>query len=361
MENDQQVMRESASAADAAAEVISPSEELTEEVSVPLAKSRRGPKKSNNGQHGLGYRFKKHLGLLWFVLPAVIISFIFSYIPMLGILFAFKDGAEFNLTTGDVMYNLTHGGWTITNFTEIFANKDFLLSVGNTLLINVIRLVLCFPLSIIIAIQLSELKSQTLAKVILIIISIPNFLSWAIVVGIWAGLFDPDFGFLGQAVATYMKQIEGNIMGNDSWFKVFVVALSAWKSAGWGCILYYSAIASIDKTYYESATLEGANKIQKIWYLTLPSIMPTIALTLVLNISGMMATGFEQIWTMMRINSETTLTQITLDTYIYRISIVERGNLPFATALGVFNGIIGLSLMLIGNAITTKTMKRGLW
>ena len=360
MENNQQVMNET-TAADAAVEVISPSGDLVGDESVlPLEELQRKPKKSPK-KDGLLYRFKKHRSLLWFVLPAVIVSFIFSYIPMLGILFAFKDARYFSLTTGDVMYNLTHGGWTFVNFTEIFANPDFLLSVGNTLLINVFRLLLCFPFSIIIAIQLSELKNQSVAKVILIIISIPNFLSWAIVIGIWAGLFDPDFGFFGQAVTAHMKNIRGNLMGNDSWFKVFVVALSAWKSAGWGCILYYSACASIDKTYYESATLEGANKIQKIWYLTLPSIMPTIALTLVLNISGMMATGFEQIWTMMQINSETTLTQITLDTYIYRISIVERGNIPFATALGVFNGLIGLALMLIGNAITSKTMKRGLW
>ena len=340
---------EKAPAADAAA-AISPQELAAE--SIPLVEKKRNPKKDGKGNELL-HRFKKHFSLLWFVLPAFVVSFIFSYIPMLGILFAFKDGSQFSLTTGDVIYNLTHGGWTFVNFTSIFSNPDFLLSIGNTLIINVVRLLLCFPFSIIIAIQLSELKSQTLAKVILIIISIPNFLSWAIVVGIWAGLFDADFGFLGQIV--------GNLMAQESWFKVLVVALSAWKSAGWGCILYYSAIASIDKTYYESATLEGANKLQKIWFLTIPSIMPTIALTLVLNISGMLATGFEQIWTMMQINSETTLTQVTLDTYIYRISIVERGNLPFATAVGVFNGLIGLSLMLIGNAITTKTMKRGLW
>lgn len=349
MENNQQVM-DNASAADAAVGV-SPSDELAAE-SIPLVEQKRKPQKNGKGSE-LRRRFKKHFSLLWFVVPAFVISFIFSYIPMLGILFAFKDGSQFNLTTGDVMYNLTHGGWTVVNFIEIFSNPDFLLSIGNTLIINVFRLILCFPFSIIIAIQLSELKSQALAKVILIIISIPNFLSWAIVVGIWAGLFDADFGFLGQMM--------GNLMAKESWFKPLVVALSAWKSAGWGCILYYSAIASIDKTYYESATLEGANKIQKIWYLTIPSILPTIALTLVLNISGMLATGFEQIWTMMQINSETTLTQITLDTYIYRISIVERGNLPFATALGVFNGAIGLALMLIGNYITTKTMKRGLW
>ena len=298
-------------------------------------------------------RIKKYRKILFFLIPAAAFTLIFSYIPMLGILFAFK-GPEFNLTKGDVLYNLTHGSWTFANFGNIFVDNSFWRGVGNTLIINVIRLLICFPLSIIIAVQLSELKNQTLSKVILIILTIPNFLSWAIVIGIWSGILHPDTGVLGQ--------ITGHIMAQDAWFKPLAVFFSAWKGAGWGCILFYSAIVAIDKTYYESATLEGANRLQKMWYLTLPSIMPTIALMLVLNISGMMATGFEQIYTMMQVNAGVlTDSQIVLDTYIYEISVVNRTSVPFATALGVFNGAIALALMLIGNAITTKTMKRGLW
>ena len=152
-----------------------------------------------------------------------------------------------------------------------------------------------------------------------------------------------------------------NIMADNGWFKPLVVFLSAWKGAGWGCILFYSAIVSIDKTYYESATLEGANRLQKTWYLTIPSILPTIALMLVLNISGMMAVGFEQVYTMMKQNTSLIDSQITLDTYLYEISIVKPSDIPFATSLGVLNGLIALVLMLVGNKITSKTLKRGLW
>ena len=332
-------------------------ETAVEELAPAVETEGRAASKSPDEKKGFWkdqwQRVKKHHRLLWFLLPAATITLIFSYLPMFGILFAFK-GPEFDLTKADVMYNLTHGSWTFRNFVAIFYDESFIKAVGNTLLINLLRLAICFPLSIIIAVMLSELKNQTLAKVILIILTIPNFLSWAIVIGIWAGFLNPDFGILGK--------VTGFIMGQNEWFKALVVFFSAWKSAGWGCILYYSAIASIDKTYYEAATLEGANKLQKMWYLTLPSIMPTIALTLVLNISGMMATGFEQIYTMMKINpGELMDAQIVLDTYIYNISIVNRTNVPFATALGVFNGLIGLTLMLVGNAITSKTMKRGLW
>ena len=297
-------------------------------------------------------RIKKYRTLLWFLLPAALFTLVFSYFPMLGILFAFK-GPGFNLTKGDVIWNLTNGTWTLSNFSAIFVDTKFWDAVGNTLVINIVRLVFCFPLSIIVAVQLSELKNQQLSKIILIIISIPNFLSWAIVIGIWSGLLNPDIGVLGR--------ITGHIMADNNWFKALAVLFSAWKGAGWGCILYYSAIMSIDKTFYESATLEGANRLQKMWYLTIPSIMPTIALTLVLNISGMMAAGFEQIYTMMQVSSDLVDKQIILDTYLYELSIVNRENVPFATALGVFNGLIALVLMLVGNKITTKTMKRGLW
>lgn len=321
---------------------------------VIAVKKRGASSKQPSGYWGSQWqRIKKYRKLLWFLLPAMLVSLVFAYLPMFGILFAFK-GPEFDLTKADVMYNLTHGSWTFGNFIDIFYDESFVKAVGNTLLINVLRLAICFPLSILIAVQLSELKNQGLAKAILIIICIPNFLSWAIVIGIWAGFLDPDIGVLGQ--------ITGHIMGQSAWFKPLVVFFSAWKSAGWGCILYYSAIVAIDKTYYESATLEGANKLQKMWYLTIPSILPTIALTLVLNISGMMATGLEQIYTMMQVNpGELTNSQIVLDTYIYTISCVNKDNVPFATALGIFNGLIGLTLMLVGNAITSKTLKRGLW
>ena len=330
--------------------------EAAGEEAVPTVEPK---KKAGGGDKKGGFwreewkRIKKYRSLLWFLIPAVAISLLFAYVPMAWIIFAFKDTYAIRKGFG---YNLTHGGWTFQNFVDIFARKEFALAVGNTLLINVLRLAICFPLSILIAVQLSDLKSQALAKIILIILTIPNFLSWAIVIGIWSGLFDPQFGFIGKEIGDFL-------LGKNEWFKPLVVLFSAWKGAGWGCILYYSAIVSIDKTYYESATLEGANKLQKMWYLTLPSILPTIALTLVLNISSMMATGFEQIWTMMQVNAgKLKNSQVVLDTYIYDMSLGSGiTNLPFATALGVFNGLIGLTLMLVGNAITSKTMKRGLW
>lgn len=306
-------------------------------------------------------RVKKYRKVLWFILPAAMFTLIFSYIPMLGLLFSFK-GADFNLIHGTVLSNLFSGEWTFRNYLDIFVDNSFYAAVGNTLLINIIKLLICFPLSIIIAVQLADLKNQTLSKTILIIICLPNFLSWAIVIGIWSGILDSQGGALNELfVRLGFIDADYFLMGKNEWFKFFVIFLSAWKGAGWGSIMFYAAIMAIDKSFYESATLEGANKLQKTWYLTIPAIMSTIALMLVLNISGMMAAGFEQIYTMMQLNADFETTQITLDTYLYTISVVNRTNIPFATALGVFNGLIALILMLVGNAITTKTLHRSLW
>ncbi len=329
-----------------AGELSPPQEALSEPVTATAKQQKDGGFWADQWK-----RIKKYRYVLWFIIPAAFFSLFFSYVPMLGILFAFKK--EYS-SVGDLMWNVINQPWTVMKFAEIFRNAEIGHAVVNTLIINVIRLGICFPLSIVIAVMLSELKSQTLAKVILIIITIPNFLSWAIVIGIWSGMFASGFGLIGR--------FTGNLMTDNAWFKPLVIFLSAWKGAGWGCILYYSAIMAIDKTYYESATLEGANRLQKMWYLTIPSILPTIALTLVLNISGMMAVGFEQVWTMMKGNTDLINSQMTLDTYIYNISIAHGADdIPFATAVGVVNGAIALILMLVGNKITTKTLKRGLW
>lgn len=306
-------------------------------------------------------RFKKYRKVLWFIIPAALFTFVFSYIPMLGILFAFKEPTRFGMDWGreGLWDAITNSYWTFSNFSDIF-NEKFFIAVGNTLLINVIRLVICFPLSIFIAVQLSELKSQFMAKVVLIIICIPNFLSWSVVVATWAGLLDSQGGALNELlVALHFNQSNNPLMQQVGLYKFFVIFLSAWKGSGWGCIMFYAGIIAIDKSFYESATLEGANRLHKMWYLTIPMIIPTIALMLVLNISGMLATGLEVILPLYDMIGGVE-SQLTLDYYLYEVSIVNT-NVTMGSALGVFNGLVSLTLMLVGNKITTKTLHRGLW
>ena len=293
-----------------------------------------------------------------------IISLIFSYVPMLGVSFAFKDSLFDSAMrkNASILGALIQSNWTFDTFVSIF-NDTFWDALKNSVIINVIKLVLVFPLSIIIAIQLSEIKNQKLAKLILIILCIPNFLSWTVVVKCWTNFFDPEIGFLGKMLVGATNG--EHITYYEASFKPLFIFYAAWKGAGWGSILYYAAITSIDKSYYESATIDGANKIQKALKLTVPSIAGTIALMLVMNISGFTSVGLEQVKLMLDTGQASAYysTQMTLDLYIWELSIGQGAGVSYvqAAAVGVFNGLVGLTLMLVGNWLTTRTLKRGLW
>ena len=305
--------------------------------------------------------FKRNKSILWFIIPAALFTIVFSYIPMFGVLFAFKDPAfDSAMRRGaDVIGALKYSNWTLETFKSIF-NDNFWLSLWNSVQINLIKLVFVFPLSILIAIQLSEIKNQKLSKLILIIICIPNFLSWTVVIKSWTSFFDPDIGFLGKILSRWTNGY--SITFYEASFKPLFVFYSAWKGAGWGSILYYAAIMSVDKSYYESATIDGANKFQKAVYLTIPAIGGTIALMLVMMFSGFTGVGLEQLKLMLDPTNYIDAQQ-TLDYYIYELSIGQGAGVSYvqAAALGVFNGLVGLLLLLGGNALTTKTLRRGLW
>lgn len=308
--------------------------------------------------------FLKNKNILWFLIPAVIFSLVFSYVPMLGVSFAFKDQLfdKAMRSNASILGAMIESNWTFDTFASIF-NDTFWDALKNSAIINLIKLLLVFPLSILIAIQLSEIKNQKLAKLILIILCIPNFLSWTVVVKCWTNFFDPEIGFLGKMLSGVTNG--EHITYYEQSFKPLFIFYAAWKGAGWGSILYYAAITSIDKSYYESATLDGANKIQKALRLTIPSIGGTIALMLVLSISGFTSVGLEQVKLMLDTGQAASYyqTQMTLDLYIWELSIGQGAGVSYvqAAAVGVFNGLVGLSLMLLGNFLTTKTLKRGLW
>lgn len=309
----------------------------------------------------LRMQFRKYRHIFWFILPALLITLFWGYIPMIGTLIAFRT--KFDLTgfyTPLGSFFDPTAGWTLSQFSHIFRDSEFLVALQNTLTISFLKIFICFPLSIVIALLLSEMQNQGAAKLILIIICLPNFLSWPVVNGIWENLLSISGGLVNNFLVKIGILDEPFwFYGSREWFKPLAVFLSAWKGAGWGSIMFYASIMSIDKTYYEAATLEGAGKIRKIWSLTLPAIMPMIALMLVMNITYILDAGFEQIFTMM--TPETRYTQQILGTYLYDISIVNQSNIPFAVALGVFNGAVATFFMLGGNALCKKTLGRGLW
>ncbi len=314
-------------------------------------------------------RAKKHKSIIWFVIPAVIIALCLAYVPMIGILFSFKADIrpaywmhDFfctgcgNSYCGGIGFD---NGWTFSHYANIFTDEYFGKAVFNTLQISFLKLVIIFPLTILFAIMLSEIKSQKFSKLVLILACLPNFISWPVALGIFENIFGQQNGLLN----TFLYMINSNHSPVDffsEWYLGLVIFFAAWKSIGWGSIMYYAAIVSIDKSYYEAATIDGASKIQKIRYLTIPSLVPLIALMLVMNITYIMDAGFDQIYTMLKmIPSQTNEYQI-LGTYIFNL-LQSGASYPFTVALSVFNGVIALVLMLGGNGLVKKFLNRSLW
>lgn len=320
--------------------------------------------------HRLGEKIKKYASIFWFILPAAFLAFLFGYIPLIFILAAFKS--DFVLAINTPLQELFRNNWSFVQFTKIFGENGemFGLAVSNTLIINVIKIFLVFPFSILLAIMLSEVKSTFLSKLILIILCLPNFLSWPTVIGIFNNLFRDQNGVINNIlmkigfISSPIYWFGDNIGGAEGFnlFKFFAILMDAWKGSGWNSIMFYTAIMSIDKSYYEASELDGANKVQQIWYLTLPSIFPIIALMFIMNITYILSSGFEEINLLANISDPNLKERMkTLDVYLYEVSLGEGADMSFATALGLFNSTVSLIFMLTGNKIAKKFLHRGLW
>ena len=210
------------------------------------------------------------------------------------------------------------------------------------------------------ALLLADIKSAAMSKFVLIVLCLPNFLSWTMTVGIWANVMSPTDGMLNNFLCDIgILKEPFDFFGSNPWFKPLVIFLKVWKGTGWSSIIFYAAIASIDKSFFEAATLDGASKFQKILWITLPTIVPVIGLQLIMTVTYIMSVGLEQLMAMY--TAETKHEQFTVDTYLYEISIQDKTNAPLATVLGIVNGLIALFLMLGGNAISKKLLRTSLW
>ena len=310
------------------------------------------PKKINyfKKQHK---NFKKHKGILLFLVPAILLTLLFGYVPMTGVIFAFKE----KITPLNWLYDVLTQPFTFKHMAMVFQDAEVLTALKNTLIISVSKILIFFPLTIILAILLSEIKRPSISKLLLIILCLPNFLSWPVTIGIWNNLLSLDNGLVNNVIASLGGE---RIYFFQDHFKFLVVFLSIWKGIGWGSIYFYAAIMSIDKEYYEAATIDGASKIQQIWYLTIPGILPVIALQLVMNITYILDAGFDQVYSMLNLVKSITYDEQIIGTYIFNLTM-SNSNIPFTVAMSVIQGLFSLFLMLGGNALVKKYLGRSLW
>ncbi len=301
-------------------------------------------------------KVKKHKSLIPFVIPAMLFALIFSYLPMVGILIAFKDNPNFGRY--EVFEAFSRAEWTLDNFRTLFSDPEILRYVTNTLIISVMKIVILFPLPIILAVMISEIRNRHFSKFVQGIVFLPHFFSWVVIVGIFNSLFGMYGPINNIGVALGGEAVY--FMGEPGWFRWLVVILSGWKEIGYSSIVYIAAITAIDPSLYEAAKLDGASKLRQIWSFTIPLIMPTIVVMLIIRVGYLMDAGFEQVYAML--NSYTRETGEIIGTYVYRLGLgTGSRDYGLSTAVGLANGLISLLLILVTNYFSKKKTGSGMW
>lgn len=290
----------------------------------------------------------KYLYLL--LMPVAIYFLLFKYGPLFGEIIAFKN------------YRLMEGIWGspwvgLDQFRKLFTSRDFLEILRNTLLLNVYSLVFAFPVPIILALMLNELRSEWYKRVLQNFLYIPHFMSWIVLGSIVIAILSPSTGVV-NAVLKLIGLEPIYFMASTFWWPISFVGSSIWREAGFGTILYLAAMASVNPNLYEAAAIDGAGKWKQMWHVTLPGIRSTVAILLVLQMGRMMDVGFEHIYALQ--NSAVGSVSEVISTYVYKRGIVGL-QYSYTTALGLFQSVVSLVLVVAVNRLIRAMGERGLW
>jgi len=298
----------------------------------------------------LGKYIRQNIWLYALLIPGIIFLIIFKYIPMGGIVIAFKD---YNVVKG-----IMESPWVgLKHFRFLFQSNEFMRVFRNSILISIYRLAWGFPVPILLALLLNEIRTQWYKRSLQTILYLPHFISWVVVIGIVNNFLSPSTGLVNKLIEA-LGGSTMRFMTTPEYFRSILVATDIWKSAGWGTIVYMAAIAGIDPSLYEAAIIDGATRIQRIRYVTLPCIASTIIVMLILRTGSIMSNGFEQVYLMM--NALVNEVAEVFETYTYQVGLRE-GRFSFASAVGIFQSVIGCILIYTNNFLAKRYGGSGLW
>ncbi|MGO4546698.1 ABC transporter permease [Paenibacillus sp. 2TAB23] len=283
------------------------------------------------------------------IAPAVVLLFLFSYIPMAGVQVAFKD---FHI--GSTIWNSPWVG--LDNF-EFLHDEQFWTVVRNTLWIAALKFVFGFPAPIFLALLINEVRHSGFKRLVQSVSYLPHFFSWIVVAYILQSLLTLDGGLVNQFI-TDLGGEQIFFLGSTEWFRPMIVASGLWKEVGWNTILYLAAITTIDPQLYEAARVEGAGRLAQIRHITFPGILPTVSIVLILSMPSLIAVGMDQIYPLM--NPANQPVADVLDTYILRNGL-QQGYFGPATAIGLLSSAISLILVLGTNRLSRRLNGEGLW
>ncbi|MBP2113375.1 ABC transporter permease [Paenibacillus silagei] len=304
---------------------------------------------------GRNFRNKDQLSLQTMILPGIIFILVFTFIPLYGVLIAFK---EYNIITG--IRGIFTAEWVgLDNFKEFVNDINFWNMLRNTLGINILGLLINFPLTILFALMLNELTSQHFKKLTQTVTYLPHFISWSIFGGLIINILSPSSGVVNYVLLQLGIISEPiHFLGEQNYFWLLAVLTNLVKELGWGAILYLAAIAGIDQEMYEAAYMDGATRFQRIWHITLPSITGTIVILLVFSISNILNSGFDQFFVLQ--NPLNIDSSEVIDTYVYKVGLREF-RMEYATAVGLMKTVIALVLLYLANLTAKKITKRGIF
>ncbi|MFK7691484.1 ABC transporter permease [Paenibacillus sp. HJGM_3] len=300
--------------------------------------------------HSAAKRMKRHWQLYLVVLLPMVYLIIFKYIPMAGVVIAFKD------------YNVIKGIWGsdwvgLKYFNQFFESPNFWMYIKNTLGISLYGLLVGFPAPILLALALNEIRNGIFKKSVQMVTYAPYFISTVIMVSILIVTLSPNVGIVSKFLQM-LGMDNTNFMGIPGLFKTIYVWSDVWQHAGYGAIIYLAALSGVNTELYEAAKVDGASRLQKIANIDIPSLIPVSVILLILNLGNIMKLGFEKIYLMQ--NSLNISTSEVISTYVYKVGLLN-SSFSFSAAIGFFNSVVNLILLVSVNYLARKLSNTSLW
>lgn len=293
---------------------------------------------------------KRHWQLYVMLILPLTYLIIFAYIPMGGVIIAFKD------------YSIRGGIWGsdwvgFEHFINFFKTPDFVKLLRNTLILSLYNLVITFPMPIILALAVNELKSKAYKKVVQMVTYMPYFISTVVLVGTMKNIFSPRTGLINNIIALF-GGAQTDFMGNPDLFRTMYVWSGVWQGMGYSAVIYIAALANVDSSQVEASLMDGAGRFARVWHVDLPAIMPTIVIQLILAVGSVMSLGYEKVFLMQ--NPVNTEVSEVISTFVYKRGIVGF-QYSYSAAVGLFNSVVNLVLIALANIFAKKVGETSLW
>lgn len=313
-------------------------------------KTKNKKKQGSAGLKELRISMKKNTTLYIFLVLPIIYFAVFKYIPMFGNIIAFRK-----YVPGQSYFGVS---WEGFRYFEMFLKDEaFWNAFKNTVILSGISLLICFPIPIIFSLLLNELMQKKFKKLVQSVTIVPRFLSVVVVVAMMNALLSPSTGIVNRIIEHFGGEAI-YFMNDPFWFRIIYICSELWQFVGWNSIIYMAVLSSADQEQYEAAMVDGAGKIKQAIHITLPIMIPTIAINLIISLGNILNVGFEKV--LLMYTPTTYETADVIQTFAYRIGLMG-ANYSYGTAVGLFQGVISLTLLWIANRITNKRWECGLW